>query len=170
MPGLTLNRPRPARYASVALLILGLSRTPVPMADFHNIRHHHNPGQVCRLHDHLLRYHPNDNSAPDQRVLHWHWLFPWELADHPSAPGKPAIHAHTPVGLDLTRDDGPQLTPSVSVQLVERATYHARVDLPLCAKGIESATVRAGPARCRAFTSTFPAHPRLTPILQRWVC
>ncbi len=60
----------------IALLILGLFRVPLPQADYHNLRHHDGAGEICPLHNHLLRWHPRAASEKDVAVLHWHWVLP----------------------------------------------------------------------------------------------
>ncbi len=96
---------RGVRALAISLLIFGVIHVPLPQADYHNIRHHDGPGEVCVYHDHLLRWHPTANSNDDVSLLHWHWFVPpGELGDlsHPGgdAPGTPAsgpaIHAHLP--------------------------------------------------------------------------
>src|SRR5437870_4630597 len=88
---------RRMRCLGIGLLILSLGHTPLPQADFHNIRHHDGPGELCRYHDHLLRWHPDAALADDVAVLHWHWVLPapgWPGAD---ACGESAgLHAQVP--------------------------------------------------------------------------
>jgi hypothetical protein len=92
-----------ARRLGMGLLILSLIHVPLPQADYHNIRHHDAPGEVCVYHDHLLRWHPSADFDDDVSMLHWHWFVPLvELGDQhlrPSddhhRPGSgPAMHAH----------------------------------------------------------------------------
>jgi hypothetical protein len=94
------------------MVILSLIHVPLPQADFHNIRHHDGPGQICLYHDHLLRWHPLAESNDDVAMLHWHWFVPIvEFGFHNSGsdndehrPGSgPALHAH--VGDGLQPDD-----------------------------------------------------------------
>jgi hypothetical protein len=93
------------RVLGISLLIFGVIHVPLPQADYHNIRHHDGPGEVCVYHDHLLRWHPTASSNEDVSLLHWHWFVPpGELGDlsHPAgdaSPGRasgPAVHAHLP--------------------------------------------------------------------------
>jgi len=76
---------------------------PLPQADYHNIRHHDAPGELCAYHDHLLRWHPSADYDDDVSLLHWHWFVPLvELGDpqgrsndDQNRPGSgPAMHAH----------------------------------------------------------------------------
>jgi hypothetical protein len=58
------------------MLVPGLLRVPLPQADFHNIRHHDGAGEICPLHDHLLRWHPTASQNDDVATVHWHWIIP----------------------------------------------------------------------------------------------
>ena len=88
---------RLGRTLRVLLTALSLVHTPLPQPDFHNIRHHDAPGEVCEFHDHLLRWHPGAGIASDVSVLHWHWFLP-SVPDTDAASSRtddgPAIHAH----------------------------------------------------------------------------
>jgi len=93
-------------------VILSVIHVPLPQADFHNVRHHDAPGEVCLHHDHLLRWHPSADSDVDRSLLHWHWFLPLlEPGDHHQRPDDdhhrpgsgPALHAH--VGDGLAPDD-----------------------------------------------------------------
>jgi hypothetical protein len=53
-----------------------LIHIPLPQPDFHNVRHHDDPGEVCIYHDHLLRWHPSASHDVDASILHWHWILP----------------------------------------------------------------------------------------------
>jgi len=103
---------RGARPLGIALLILSVVHVPLPQADYHNIRHHDAPGELCVYHDHLLRWHPSADYDDDVALLHWHWFVPLvELGDpHPrpnddnERPGSgPAMHAH--IGDSLQPND-----------------------------------------------------------------
>jgi hypothetical protein len=88
---------RVLRTVGAALLIAAVARVPLPMLDFHSIRHHDGPNGVCEHHDHLLRWHPDAVAVADVAVLHWHWLMPMGLGDESGADGsRPRIHAHVP--------------------------------------------------------------------------
>jgi hypothetical protein len=99
---------RVVRALGIGILIFGVIHVPLPQADFHNIRHHDGPGELCPFHDHLLRWHPSATSAADVSILHWHWFIPQrELGDHQERPGEtnrgplsvPLLHAHLPNAL-----------------------------------------------------------------------
>ncbi len=89
------------RVLGIGLLILGSIRIPLPQADYHNVRHHDGPGEVCVYHEHLLRWHPSAIGAADVAVLHWHWVAPlvepgtWPEEGDARSPGAgPGLHAH----------------------------------------------------------------------------
>jgi hypothetical protein len=86
----------------IGILILSLVHVPLPQADYHNIRHHDAPGEICGYHDHLLRWHPSANRNADVTMLHWHWFVPivefggdHNLPDdeHDRSNPGPAVHA-----------------------------------------------------------------------------
>src|SRR3954471_23157864 len=98
-----------ARGLGIMLLILGLVHTPLPQPDFHNIRHHDAPGEVCEHHDHLLLWHPAAGIADDVAVLHWHWFLALaEPSDASPEHSGPALHAHVVDWQATTWDDGPR--------------------------------------------------------------
>jgi hypothetical protein len=85
------------------MVILSAIHIPLPRADYHNIRHHDAPGEICPYHDHLLRWHPSARFDDDVALLHWHWFVPLVepgaqqpgADDEHRAPGSgPALHAH----------------------------------------------------------------------------
>jgi hypothetical protein len=91
------------RVLGISFVILGVIHVPLPQADFHNIRHHDGPGEVCVYHNHLLRWHPLADSNADVSTLHWHWFVPLvEPGDHRQSPNDertnpasgPALHAY----------------------------------------------------------------------------
>lgn len=80
----------------IGVLILSTIRIPLPQADYHNVRHHDAPGEVCPYHDHLLRWHPSADLAADVAILHWHWFLPMAEpgSQDDSRHQGPAVHAH----------------------------------------------------------------------------
>jgi len=83
----------------ISLLIASVVRLPLPQADFHNIRHHDSPGEICLFHNHLLRWHPTAESDADVALLHWHWFVPLAESDDPDQRAGddrqgPVLHAH----------------------------------------------------------------------------
>ena len=95
---------------AIALLIVSMIHIPLPQPDFHNIRHHDGPGEVCGYHDHLLRWHPSAGHDVDVSILHWHWLLPGlediddggtdDGAQHHRQRSGPALHANVGDGLE----------------------------------------------------------------------
>ena len=93
------------RWTGIGLLILGMLHVPLPQPDYHNVRHHDAPGEVCGYHDHLLRWHPDAAQGGDFAILHWHWFLP-DSGPVDAGDGA-AIHAHV-VGWDApTVEAGP---------------------------------------------------------------
>jgi hypothetical protein len=87
-----------SRMRSVAVLVLtvAVTRVPLPAPDYHNVRHHDGPNEVCEHHDHLLRWHPWAGAEADVSILHWHWLVPLGMDDPVLNPDGPRVHAHRP--------------------------------------------------------------------------
>jgi|SRR5579864_5975817 len=162
---------RCVRGLGIGLLILSLGHTPLPKADYHNIRHHDGPGEVCRLHEHLLRWHPGAQQADDIAVLHWHWFLPSQ--DRPgSADGQTAgLHAAVPDWSALTWDDAPQIAPDAPSRFCGRPDLACfEMPLPRCDAGLTLIPVRAGPGLAHTFSATFAPRAPLASLLQRWVC
>ena len=150
-----LARLRGMRALGIVFVILSLVHTPLLQPDFHNIRHHDGPGEICPFHDHLLRWHPDAGLADDVAVLHWHWFFAASVPSvtHPRGTW-PAIHAHVVDRDAVTAGDGPQV---VSVPLVLPDVRAATVPIP-------------GPCPSLAFSATFAPRATLAALLQRWTC
>jgi hypothetical protein len=157
----------------IAFAILSLIHAPLPQPDFHTIRHHDAPGEVCPKHDHLLRWHAGASSATDIAVLHWHWFLPTTSgSDSPPLGSGHALHAHLPDWQAEARDNAPQVAPERdSTRLVVKlaASASSPFDLP-------SITINSLVSPCRAtrlpvaFSATFAPRVRFTSRLQRWVC
>ncbi len=115
---------RRGRPWGITFVILGLVHAPLPEADFHNIRHHDAPGEVCEYHDHLLRWHPDAVMARDVAVLHWHWFWPGDASDTPSEDSPLAVfHAHAPGWLTgIWNVDGPIIVPDVASRSLDRSS------------------------------------------------
>jgi len=73
----------------VIALVWWTARLPLAVPDFHEVGHHHESAETCRLHDHLNRWHANTgehgNELGDEEshdpLLHWHLLIPgWAMA------------------------------------------------------------------------------------------
>ncbi len=87
------------KFLGISLLVASVVRVPLPQADYHNIRHHDAPGEICLFHDHLLRWHPSAASNDDVALLHWHWFVPLAEPDDPNQQAGadhqgPVLHAH----------------------------------------------------------------------------
>lgn len=158
-----------AKWTGIGLLIFGLLHVPLPQPDYHNVRHHDAPGEVCGYHDHLLRWHPDAGQAGDVAVLHWHWFLP-DSGPADTRDGA-AIHAHV-AGWDaptvevgppiVTRETGPFLDAPAPylgnliaiVPVVDDLTTHDGAGRPLV----------------HAFGATFAPRVSFACLLQRWAC
>jgi hypothetical protein len=153
------------------LLILGIVHTPLPQPDFHNIRHHDGPGQVCEHHDHLLRWHPGAGFADDVAVLHWHWFLPASgpFDVSPEHAG-PAVHAHVVDWQASSWDEGPRISADTTSRLL--GTLEASPSLAPLALPADACTAvpAPGPRRAHTFGATFAPRTHLSCLLQRWVC
>jgi hypothetical protein len=165
-------RNRRVRSLGIGLLVLSLVHTPLPKADFHNIRHHDGPGQVCRYHDHLLRWHPEAFGAQDVAVLHWHWFLPVPGGAQPvSGAGGPVAHSQLPDWSGLAWDQTPQLAPEARARFIARAAPIR--PLSCLVQGlamVDALSVRAGPHPVHSFGATFARRVSSTSLLNRWTC
>ncbi len=156
-------------------LILGLIHAPLPEPDFHNIRHHDAPGEVCEHHDHLLRWHPGAGAAEDVAVLHWHWVFagsqPLDAA--PEQPHRgPALHAHVVDWEAPPWEHGPQLSAparGIVTSQPDRSTSPA-LSIDLLVPAPDLLALGAQSRSPRAFCATFAPCAPLACLLQRWRC
>lgn len=159
------------RSAGILILILSLAHTPLPQPDFHNIRHHDNPGELCEHHDHLLRWHPGAGIAADVAVLHWHWFLPTvEPFDLSSESAGPAIHAHVVDWQASTWEQAPRVPAYTMSRIV--APLEAPPDLPLSMLPSEAIRVDLAPGGrlVRTFSATFAPSAPLACLFQRWDC
>lgn len=161
-----------ARILGISLLILSLLHAPWPKADFHNVRHHDAPGQVCEHHDHLLRWHPDALQAEDVAILHWHWFLP---TSDPVGPGHtdtgPALHAYVS-GWDATSPDaGPLVVPDRSSRPIDLPSLAplAFEEVPF-AQWVDRLGTGSGLEPPRTFGATFAPRISLASRLQRWSC
>jgi hypothetical protein len=160
------------RGLGIMLLIFSLVHTPLPQPDFHNIRHHDGPGEVCEHHDHLLRWHPGAGSADDVAILHWHWFLPTSARPDtsPLSPG-PALHAHVADGFTSILEDGPRILPDTAARWAGRLALCALTANCAFALPSETSPVPEGlPFRSLAFSATFAPRAPLTSLFHRWVC
>ncbi len=154
------------RVLGIICLILGSVHAPWPQADFHNVRHHDRPGELCEHHDHLLRWHPDAGRAADVAILHWHWVVPDRspLADDHAGPG-PILHAHVD-GWDLASiESAPRALPDPASRPLEPAPPRplSRFDLARFVPPDPGSGRAPAVGRDRAVA-------RLAPLLQRWTC
>jgi hypothetical protein len=158
------------RPLGMGFLILSLVHTPLPRADFHNIRHHDGPGEVCWFHDHLLTWHPDARMADDVAVLHWHWFLPSPGPDRPTGE-QGAVNSRVPDWSGLSWNEGPQLSPQTGARFVGRAALEqaALAPAPL-STALSLVPVRAGPGWWHALSATFAPRISLTSLLSRWIC
>ena len=164
-----------ARVLGIGLLILGLAHAPMPQADFHNVRHHDQAGQVCELHDHLLRWHPDAGLAEDVAVLHWHWMLPASGPGDAEKLGEsaPKIHAHVDDWQGITVDDGPVFVAAAEMRPLgpPAASPMSAFDVVPPLVPLDDRGPRAGPEPpVRAFGSTLTTHASLSCWLARWSC
>jgi hypothetical protein len=167
------DRHRSARALGVVVMTLSLVHTPLPLPDYHNVRHHDGPGEVCEHHDHLLRWHPGAALASDVAVLHWHWFLPTSSDDpYPEGSGL-SIHAHLHDWSASPWEDGPQVAtrgcarPDLSPRLAVSPPGASAVFLPFNAFG---ALPTAGPSVRSSRSAPVARGASLVALLHRWVC
>jgi hypothetical protein len=171
---------RGMRSVGIGFLILGAIHIPLPQADYHNIRHHDAPGEICPYHDHLLRWHPRADANQDVSLLHWHWLVPLVEPgarppggdDEHRAPGSgPALHAHLGDWPEPDWTGTPDIRPDGRGRLLDRLALNASsagsgyllapsANISLTA-GFFSACPPGGVASLRAARAS---------LFQRWNC
>ncbi len=163
---------RRVRGLGIGLLILSLGHTPLPKADYHNIRHHDEPGQVCEYHDHLVRWHPQADRAEDIPVLHWHWFLPTPgMPDTGPMGQEPGLHSRVPDWSGLAWDDAPQLGPEVRSRFLGWPRPEPRNSAPFDLDFPAANRVRGGlPRPIHTFGATFAPRIPLNTLLQCWVC
>ena len=158
-----------ARTLAVSLLILALLPTPWPKVEFHNVRHHDAPGQVCEYHDHLLRWHPDARGAADVPILHFHWAWPEPSGDAGHDGAGPRLHAH----LADEAIPAARSTPAVVGDAPARIAAPAAVVLDAPAFDLVERTstrIDAGSPPGLPFSATYAPRTSLTDRLVRWSC
>ena len=160
------------RRIGISLLILSLFHVPLPQPDFHNVRHHDAPGELCEYHDHLLRWHPQAADNQDVATFHWHWVFPTSAdVDLSGTSDIPALHAHFGDWNVPTLDVGPPVLNPGSPRLIDLAVND---NLIVCTLGLDfhsnDRNSRPRPNAVRAFCATFAPHASLPCLIQRWTC
>lgn len=161
-------RRREASGLGIICLIFSLVHTPLPQPDFHNIRHHHGPGEICEHHDHLLRWHPGAGAAEDVALLHWHWFMPTESDGTADTSPGPALHAHVPDWVASTWDDGPRIEPDRESQRLVRAALGFQAALPLAL--IVPEPLFGGPRRLNPDRAPAARRPSPITLVERWLC
>jgi hypothetical protein len=172
MGGLRADRQHGARCLGIGILILSLVHTPLPEPDYHNLRHHDAPGEVCEHHDHLLRWHPGAGAAQDVAVLHWHWYLPSPAGDGSAAPTDgSALHAHVPDWQASPWDQGPSLSPGNTSQSLTRPVSSSSTPSLWTFVNTSPREVRgSGASPPIAFSATFAPQVSVAALLQRWDC
>lgn len=153
----------------ISLLVLSLVHVPLPQPDYHNVRHHDAPGEVCEHHDHLLRWHPDASEAQDIAIFHWHWFLP---STDPSGPREgAAMHAHV-AGWDAPTIEilDPVVTRGPSRPYDPVIPHFAILLATLPLDGHPATVMRSPPCAVHAFCATFAPHTSLSCLLQRWAC
>ena len=154
-------------WPGIGLLIFGLLHVPLPQPDYHNVRHHDAPGEVCEHHDHLLLWHPDAGLASDVAMLHWHWFLP-ESGQADPRDGA-AIHAHV-AGWDApTIEAGPPVVAREAGQFRDVAPPPCGLLAILAVVDDPTASHRDGRPPVHGFGATFAPRASLS-LLQRWAC
>ena len=165
------DRERPLRLPAIALLVLGLAHVPLPMPDYHVMAHRHGKGQVCPLHNHLLRWHFS-GAFSNSPVLHIHWAFLDRPANDVKSDGS-GVHADSPDPLDWAALANQSV--AVRTAFVRQVCPAPSLDLspaalaPLFA-GPPSRVPALAHSRSRSFGTTYPPSVPVGSRLQRWVC
>ncbi len=159
-----------ARWTGISLLIFGLLHVPLPQPDYHNVRHHDAPGELCEHHDHLLRWHPGAGAARDVAILHWHWVLPESGPSDLSGPGAgAALHAHV-VGWDApTIEAGPPVMSREAGRFLDVTPPPCGLLAILAVVDDPTASHRDGRPPVHGFGATFAPRASLS-LLQRWAC
>jgi len=164
------------RLLGISLLIAGVVRVPLPQADYHNIRHHDAPGEVCLLHDHLLRWHPSAKSNEDVALLHWHWFVPLAESDDPSQGNGadhrgPVLHAHLSDWPAPDWLDQPVIGPDLRGRYADvLATSLAAADSAYLASQFASVPSNGDFYSDFSHGAADGMRARRTALLQRWNC
>jgi hypothetical protein len=159
-----------ARWTGISLLIFGLLHVPLPQPDYHNVRHHDAPGELCEHHDHLLRWHPDAGLARDVAILHWHWVLPESGPSDLSGPGSgAALHAHV-AGWDApTIEAGPPVMARETCRFLDVTPPPCGLLAILAVVDDPTASHRDGRPPVHGFGATFAPRASLS-LLQRWAC
>ena len=165
----------------IAILILSLLHVPLPQADYHNIRHHDSPGEICGYHDHLLRWHPSANHDADVTMLHWHWFVPIVEFGNPDErpdddgnhhPGQgPSVHAQLGDWPAPDWHGEPVIGPDSHGRLLDRLTL-SQSDASQAAllEIVAPLDSRSGRLSSRTDDPTGTLRAQRAALFQRWNC
>jgi hypothetical protein len=150
---------------------------PLPQADYHNIRHHDAPNEVCLYHDHLLRWHPSAHSDDDVALLHWHWFLPLvdrdQRADDESQDAGSHARLHAQFG-DWPEPDWrgePVIRPDSRGRLLEQITLRLSVASSTCLSGqLSPLGVESGCFFSHDLSAADGARAARIALIQRWNC
>jgi len=164
------------KLLGITLLIASVVRVPLPQADYHNIRHHDAPGEICLFHDHLLRWHPSAAFNDDVALLHWHWFVPLAETDGPNHSNGgdhqgPVLHAHFSDWPEPDWLDQPVISPDARGRFTkDPANNLAAADCAYLAGHFAPTAFKAG--LFRAFSHVAAGGLRAGPVglLERWNC
>jgi hypothetical protein len=174
------SKRRGLRSLGIGILILSTIHIPLPQADYHNIRHHDAPGEICPYHDHLLRWHPWADSDDDVSMLHWHWFVPLVEPgarqpgddDGRHGPGSgPALHACLGDWPEPDWTGSPVIRPDGRGRLLDRLAFAASGAGSGSTSG-PSATDSPQPGWFSACPpgGVVPLRAARTSLFQRWNC
>ncbi|MGP0068606.1 MAG: hypothetical protein ACLQGP_34025 [Isosphaeraceae bacterium] len=172
---------RGRRALGISFLILSTIHIPLPQPDYHNIRHHDTPGEICPYHDHLLRWHPSADANEDVALLHWHWFVPLVEPgarqpgsdDEHRAPGSgPALHAHLGDWPEPDWTGSPVLRPDGRGRLLDRLALElsAGADSPFNSVALASGSLQSGWSSACPPGGVALLRAARTSLFQRWNC
>lgn len=160
-------------FPGIFLTILGLVGVPLPTPDYHVLRHLHRHGEVCPLHDHLLRWHPGVESRTVGAVFHWHWApLSRARADGTAHPAGPSVHPDIPDPVASDRGDAPRLALGTGIRPC--CWNDPSSPPPLTPSVMSTRAVNASALphdrTSRSYGATFATRRSRAALLQRWVC
>jgi hypothetical protein len=171
---------RRAGDLGIGMLILSLVHVPLPQADYHNIRHHDAPGEICGYHDHLLRWHPRADLDDDVSMLHWHWFVPVvEFGDHHVRPNDenhgpgpgPSVHAQLGDWPAPDWNGEPLVRPDARGRLLDQFVLgQSDASMACLSAELAPAGLHAGLMFARAHDHQGAMRASRTVLFQRWNC
>jgi len=167
---------RGVRILGIGILILSVVHVPLPQADYHNIRHHDAPGEICVYHDHLLRWHPSADLDDDVTMLHWHWFVPLvEPGDHHQRQGAehngPSLHAHLGDGVEPEWRGEPVVRPDSRGRLVDHLVLGiSDLRLAYISDQLVPSHTQFGRFSSRSNSPADGLRASRTALFQRWNC